>query len=291
MADGLSRLNPFSRRETHSAAAINTYRVLTILSWLLAVVASIYYSTWQPVNHDGTLIRQGIWDLNRLYPSAFTLNSTIVQIFWAVLFISQIGYVAALFSSNADTRNIAASVSSHFILNNILHFVFVMLFVHNHFIIAEVVLVINFFNLSSQYFRHSSYARYIHMPVVSGPLAWTFVAIYWNGAIAVYHPHNVVARIFGNVFIWAILVYGLFYIGTYKDYTMGFSLSVLSAAIGVAQFLDHIVALQWIFAFVIMGVLFVATLAVAVPAWQGREFNWGRSPQADTERAPLLNDD
>jgi len=71
---------------------------------------------------------------------------------------------------------------------------------------------------------------------------------------------------------------------------MGFSLSVLSAAIGVAQFLDHIMALQWIFAFVIMAVLFLSTVVVAVPAWQGREFNWGRTPQADAERAPLLDD-
>jgi hypothetical protein len=190
----------------------------------------------------------------------------------------------------------------------------VLLFVHNHFILAEIVLVVNFFNLTSQYFRHNSYARYIHMPVVSAPLAWTFVAIYWNGAIMVHRPHNLVARIFGNVFVWAILVYGLFYIFAYKvsagcwgkvawhsrkasnmasssqDYTMGFSLSVLSAALGVAQFVDRIAAFQWIFAFVIMSVLFVMTLVVAVPAWQGRDFNWGRSPQADAERAPLLND-
>lgn len=71
---------------------------------------------------------------------------------------------------------------------------------------------------------------------------------------------------------------------------MGFSLSVLSASIGVAQFFDKTIALQWIFAFTIMSVLFLMTLVVAVPAWQGREFNWRRSPPADTERAPLLGD-
>jgi hypothetical protein len=290
MADGFARLNPFAKRESHSDGAINTYRILTIISWLMAVVASVYYSTWQTRSHDGTLIRQGIWDLNRLYPSAFTLNATIVEIFWVVIFLSQIGYVGALFSNNAETKHSAANVGSHFILNNLLQFAFVLLFVHNHFILAEIVLVVNFFNLTSQYFRHNSYARYIHMPVVSAPLAWTFVAIYWNGAIMVHRPHNLVARIFGNVFVWAILVYGLFYIFAYKDYTMGFSLSVLSAALGVAQFVDRIAAFQWIFAFVIMSVLFVMTLVVAVPAWQGRDFNWGRSPQADAERAPLLND-
>jgi hypothetical protein len=51
---------------------------------------------------------------------------------------------------------------------------------------------------------------------------------------------------------------------------MGFSLSVLAAAIGVAQFLRQIIALQWIFAFVIMAILFIMTVIVAVPAWAGR---------------------
>jgi hypothetical protein len=72
---------------------------------------------------------------------------------------------------------------------------------------------------------------------------------------------------------------------------MGFSLSVLTAAIGVAQFHRQIVAFQWIFAFTIMSVLFVSTLVIAVPAWTGREVPWARrAPPADTERAPLLGD-
>lgn len=71
---------------------------------------------------------------------------------------------------------------------------------------------------------------------------------------------------------------------------MGFNLSVLSAAIGVSQFLRQVIALQWIFAFVIMAVLFVATITVAVPAWTGKELKWKRSADGDAERAPLLNE-
>lgn len=72
---------------------------------------------------------------------------------------------------------------------------------------------------------------------------------------------------------------------------MGFFLSSLSAAIGVAQFLKHIIALQWIFAFVIMAILFVMTVGIAVPAWTGKEIKWRRTEeQPDAERAPLLND-
>lgn len=71
---------------------------------------------------------------------------------------------------------------------------------------------------------------------------------------------------------------------------MGFSLSVLSASIGVSQFLRQVIAFQWIFAFVIMAVLFVATVTVAVPAWTGKEFKWKRNTTGDAERAPLLNE-
>jgi len=186
--------------------------------------------------------------------------------------------------------NQAAAVGSHFIFNNLFHFGFVMLFVRSYFGWAELLVIINFFNLTSLYFRHPAYARFIHEAVVSGPLAWNFVAIYWNGAIMVPNPETLVARIFGNIFIWSILAYGLFFIIAYKDYTMGFNLSVLSAAIGVGQFFRQVVAFQWIFAFTIMATLFVATIVIAVPAATGRDSRWRKQAQADTERAPLLGD-
>lgn len=219
------------------------------------------------------------------------MRGTFAYYFRIVLFILQIGYVAHLFSSNNEYVNAAASVGSHFIVNNLLQFGFVMLFVRSHFIWAEVLLIINFFNLSSLYFRHNSYARFIHAPVVSGPLAWTFVAIYWNGAIAV-NAHSLVARIFANVAIWGILVYGLFFLVTFNDYTMGFALSVLTASLGVGQFLRKIVAFQWIFAFAIMATLFLFTLLIAVPGAYGKEISFRRGTvvEEDRERAPLLED-
>lgn len=72
---------------------------------------------------------------------------------------------------------------------------------------------------------------------------------------------------------------------------MGFNLSVLSAAIGVSQFFRQVIAFQWIFAFTIMAVLFVATVVVALPAATGKDFGWTREREADTERAPLLTGD
>jgi hypothetical protein len=98
-----------------------------------------------------------------------------------------------------------------------LQFAFVMLFVRGHFAWAEVILIINFFNLSFLYFRHSTHPRLIHIPAVSGPLAWTFVALYWNGAIVFNHHHaTLAARILANIAIWGILVYGLFFLVIYK---------------------------------------------------------------------------
>jgi len=103
------------------------------------------------------------------------------------------------------------------------------------------------------------------------------------------NAHTLVARILANIAVWSILVYGLFFLVAYKDYTMGFALSILTASLGVGQFLRQIVAFQWIFAFTIMATLFVSTVFIAVPGVFGTS---GREPviAEDQERAPLLDD-
>lgn len=275
--------NPFAKREEHTRQSITAYKILTVLSWLLAVIPSVYYTFDEP--QDGHTIRKRIWDINALYPTAFTMNPIIASVYWAIIFTLQIGYVGHLFSKTPANVNAAANVGSHFILNNILHFAFVLLFVNEHFIIAEVVQIINFFNLTNLYFLHRTNPTFIHIPTASGPLAWSFVAIYWNGALMLHHPAHFVARVLGNVFIWSIPAFGYICLILFNDYTMGFNLTVLSAAIGVAQFLNQVIALQWIFAFVIMSVLFLSSIVVASRSWL-RE----RPAPADQERAPLLAD-
>jgi len=286
------QLQPFLEERISYGPSIWTYKFLTIISWLLVVVSSIYY-TFNSPSHGTHNWHQTIWGVNSLHSySPFALNSVIASIYWIVVFILQIGYVWHLFSSNVDYVNAAAGVGSHFILNNLLQFAFTMLFVHGHFIWAEIILIINFFNLSFLYFRHNTHPRFIHIPVVSGPLAWTFVALYWNGAIAV-NSHTLPARILANVAIWGILVYGLFFLVVFKDYTMGFALSVLTASLGVHQFFTKVIAFQWIFAFTIMATLFLATLVIAVPGIFGKEITFRRDVhvvEPDQERAPLLDD-
>ena len=204
--------NPFSRRESHSSGSVWVYKILTLVTWLLSVVTSVYYAAKKRHTPHG----MPFWDPNHTHPSAFTMSHIMGDVYWGILFVMQFGYVMHLFSRNQEVVNAAASVGSHFILNNLLHFAFVMVFVRGHFIVAELFIVLNFVNLSILYFRHNTSPRFIHGPVASGPLAWTFVAIYWCGAIMIHYQASLAARIVGNVLIWSILVYGLFFIVAFK---------------------------------------------------------------------------
>jgi hypothetical protein len=111
--------------------------------------------------------------------------------------------------------------------HNLLTFGFIMLWVRGRFVIGEILLIINLFNLISLYFRHSTYPRLIHVPIVSAPLAWTYIAILWDGAAAV-NARNLPSRIIANIAIWGILGVGGFYVLAFKDYTIGLELAILT---------------------------------------------------------------
>ncbi|KAH0536451.1 hypothetical protein FGG08_006664 [Glutinoglossum americanum] len=287
----ISLVNPFSKRESHGRSSLIAYKAWTIITWLLVVVTGLYYCTHKPT--EGKFKRRTIFGQSKAHPSPFTLDTVFVSIYWIVLWILQVGYIWQLFSSTTELVTSAANVGSHFILFNLLTFGHIMLWVRSHFWLAELLLVINFFNLTSLYFRNPTCTRHIHIPVTTAPLAWTYMAIFWNGAVMV-HAHDLPARILANVVIWGILVFGGFFLVAYKDYMMGFELSYLTAALGVNQFLTKAIALQWIFAFAIMAALFILTLAVAVPGIFGFKFGVERGEsrvvEEDRERQPLLDD-
>lgn len=48
--------------------------------------------------------------------------------------------------------------------------------------------------------------------------------------------HSFPARILANVVVWAIMVYGFVFLVAFKDYTMGFALSILAACTAVPVF-------------------------------------------------------
>ncbi|EUC29325.1 hypothetical protein COCVIDRAFT_30402 [Bipolaris victoriae FI3] len=282
-----SSLNPFAKRDEHSSQAILLYKITTSLSYLLLVITTFYYTFHAPSGHGA----HRFWKNN--IPTPFAQSSLFTSIYWLILFAVQLVYAYALYMSDTVYVTAAANIGSHFIANNLLLFGFVNLFVRSHFWLAEVLLVINFFNLTFAYFRHSTTPRAIHIGIVSGPLAWNFVALDWCGAIAL-HTNHEAFRIVCNLFIWGWLAFGLFFLVAYKDYTMGFALSLLAFSTGVGQFLTrpHILQLQWIFAFTIGGLLFVLSLAVGVPGLLGRDpFPRGHVVSEDRERAPLLADD
>jgi len=120
--------------------------------------------------------------------------------------------------------------------HNLLTFGFIMLWVRGHFWQGELLLIINLFNLTLLYFGHPTTPLFIHMPIVSAPLAWNYVAILWDGA-AMVNAHTLPARVVANIFIWGILVLGGFFLLTFKDYTMGLELAVL--ALGKSTILDN----------------------------------------------------
>ncbi|SLM40772.1 Protein of unknown function DUF1774, fungi [Lasallia pustulata] len=282
-------VNPFAKRESHDNRSLIIYKTLTILSWLLVLVLSVIYSFDAPSDgrksHNHT-----IWGQNKHHRTPFSLNPFITDVYWLTLLVLQVGYVRQLFSNKAEWVTAAANVGSHFILNNLLQSAFLLLWVRGHLWPAELMLVLNFFNLTSVYFRHPATPNQVHIPVVSGPLAWNYVALFWCGA-AMVGAHSLPARIVANVFIWSFLLYGMFFLVVFKDYTMGFNMSVLTASLAVHQFFIRAVAFQWIFGFVIMGVLFFLTLAVAVPPYFGKEpafINDGVVSE-DREREPLLD--
>jgi len=127
----------------------------------------------------------------------------------------------------------------------------------------------------------------MHASTLAGPLAFSFVVLFWDGAAAV-GAHKIAARIVANIFVWSWMVYGGFYIVIFKDWAVGLSLSVLTASLGVGQFFTAPIALQWIFAFTIMALLFLASLIVAFPEASGVTVRRGVVVSEDRERAPLL---
>lgn len=107
------------------------------------------------------------------------------------------------------------------------------------------------------------------------------------------NAHSLAARILANIVIWGILVLGAFFLLTFKDYTMGFELAILSLSLALAQLTTHVIAFQWIFAFVIMGCLIFLSLLVGIPGLFGQDKSIrheGHVVSEDRERQPLLDD-
>lgn len=108
------------------------------------------------------------------------------------------------------------------------------------------------------------------------------MAIFWNGAVLL-HVHHLVGRIFANILIWALFFVPASYVVVCNDWGVGYTTSFLTFGLGLGQLFTKAFALQWIFAFIISGLLFVLTSVVAA--------GWAfRKKEILGETAPLLDD-
>ena len=78
-----STVNPFAKQDSRSSGSVITYKVLTVLSWVLSLVVSVYYSfhkDWDGHVHHRTTV----WDVNYINYSGFTQNYLITSLYWYV---------------------------------------------------------------------------------------------------------------------------------------------------------------------------------------------------------------
>lgn len=127
----------------------------------------------------------------------------------------QAAYICYTSLTTAQLAAISAPFEVHFIINSLLHTIFATLLSQSDFLFAEIVLVLNCSNLLTLYFSGYDVPKFYHASVISGPLSWTIVAIYWNGSMMVPHPESLIAGVLGILCTCGILGIGIFYAITY----------------------------------------------------------------------------
>ncbi|KAF9892338.1 hypothetical protein FE257_002115 [Aspergillus nanangensis] len=283
-----SNYNPFTKRESHGRLSLGSYRVLVPLSWLLVVVVGLYYTVHAPddVKHGHKIFKQA-----DRHTTPFSHSVVVTGIYWVLLLLSQLSYVYHLFHKDSNIVTATANIGSHFILNNLFIFAWILLWTRNHFWGSEIMLIANFINLHTAYWRNRGLPALVHLSAIAGPFAWTLMALFWNGAVAV-NSNGLPARIAANVFIWVIFVFGMGHITATQDALLGYCLSLLTLGLALKQFAIKTIALQWIFAFVIFAVFFVESLYISAAKYSGRDILFRKlvHPSTDREREPLLNE-
>lgn len=263
------------------------HKVATILSWVLSVYASLRY-----------FVGRSPFDKHNPYhvdDTPFSSNIIVTMLFWCLLFLMQILFVVQIFVPNVNHAagftnrlEITKLIGWHFTAFNLGTFVWTLLFVHHHYFWSEVVLVLNFVNILLLYFEHKTYSVkplsnwfLIHWPTAAMPMSWLLYAIFWNGAV-LFHVHKLPGRIFANVTIWMLLLIPGFFLVAFNDWATGISSSILMFGLGLGQLLTKAFALQWIFAFIISGLLLVMSVVAGITG------SLTGSRETTAEGAPLL---
>jgi hypothetical protein len=271
---------------------------------VLAIYGNLRYSLGRSphVPHDGIPPEKGGDDdpFFRVGFTPFTANIIGLFAYWGLQHLLQIVFVAQYYfagrglgggalGSSLGSGLSLSKLGAHFSIFNVLQFVWSVLFAHGHYIWAELFVIANFFNLLVLYSAQKTYkikdlGDYIvvHLGVAAMPFSWLLYALFWNGAVVV-GSNSLAARIVANVFIWDFLLVPGFALVVYRDWAVGLSSSFIVLALAFGQLFTRWFALQWIFAFVISGLLFLSSIAV----WTSNLKN--ESSTGNAENAPLIN--
>lgn len=258
-------------------------KVSTVISFLLSIYVNIrYFVGRSPYDKHSSF---------NVSNTPFSANILVTLTFWALLYLLQLLFISQIFlpsvESDSSRAKYTKKVAWHFTVFNLLTFFWTILFTKKHFFLSEILLVINLANIITLYFNHKTYAIrplgdwvLIHLSTCSFPLSWLFYSVFWNGAV-LFNVHKLFGRIIANVLIWDFLLVPLVFIILFNDWGVGLSSTLLMFGLGLGQLLVKVFALQWIFAFVISGILFLfSVIAMATTSFVIVEI--------ETEQAPLI---
>lgn len=280
--------------ENHLESKILTHRVVTVASFLVSAYYSIFYIGGRAGHDNHHSFHVG--------NTPFTANVFFIFTYWIVFIAFQVLFLLQFYGTTtstirSDAFNKVHGLAWHFTLFNLFHSLWAWLFVNDHFFLSELVVFLNFFNIMTLYVTHKPYAvkpisLYLttHIPVAAFPLSWLLYTLFWNGAVLFHHsdaPVSLFARLLSNFLIWDFLIVPFMFLALYKDWGIGLTSSFLTWGIGVAQFFTKVVALQWVFAFIIASLTFLMSLAVLVPRWTPEAIE---NESSGNETAPLLQD-
>lgn len=265
-----------------------THKTVTILSFVVSAYYSIFYLGGRHgLGHDHPFHAGN---------TPFTANIFFIFSFWVVLTVLQLLFLVQFYAKDSRIVAQASSVTWHFTLFNLLQAYWAYLFSRkSSYWAAEVVVVLNFINVMSLYITHKPYAirplshwLAIHIPTTAMPLAWLLYTIFWNGAVMLHVHRSLVGRVLANILVWEFLAVPALFLILYRDWGFGLASSFLTWGLGVGQFFTRVIALQWVFAFIIAGLVFVLSIIVAVPSLAPAQLEAARQEVIRNEQAAVL---
>jgi len=205
------------------------------------------------------------------------------MIVWQLLFL-----VVSFTGDESAIVTATRGVHLHFFLFHMLLLAFLLLESGKHYVWGEVAICANFVNILYLYLRLPAPSVKglwsIHIPVVRLPLALLALMVLHYGSVMV-HCHGFACRLLANIFVWELLVFGGLLLLVFGDWATGFALSYVTLSLAIGQLFTKVIALQWIFGFVIAGLLFVLSVGTLVSP---RLAPAQTQESGEEERAPLL---